>query len=218
MRSVAQMHNHMVDTVTRVVVLVGVVMVFVLVAKVAEIRFVVFVFVKYMVHVVPPKDISVGRLVVAVMRVIVAEMGLSLRVVEIMGIRVVCMMVLMVRMVMAKVESRMLALRWWLGSGVGLKDLLLSGKTTASPSSLSDRVRVRALKGERSTEKRVSPESEGRIGGTRMVDVHAKTGASSDFRAVDGLVSALNLFIENAIAACLRCCCQTLAAVMLPTR
>ena len=115
-------------------------MVFVLVAKVAEIRFVVFVFVKYMVHVVPPKDTSVGRLVVAVMRVIVAEMGLSLRVVEIMGIRVVCMMVLMVRMVMAKVESRMLALRWWLGSRVGLKDLFLSGKTTASPSSLSDRV------------------------------------------------------------------------------
>ena len=29
---------------------------------------------------------------------------------------------------------------------------------------------------------------------TRMVDVHAKTGAPSDFRAVDGLVSALNLF------------------------
>ena len=27
-----------------------------------------------------------------------------------------------------------------------------------------------------------------------------------------------DLFIENAIAACLRCCCQTLAAVMLPTR
>jgi len=94
MRSVAQMHNHMMDTVTRVVVLVGVVMVFVLVAKVAEIRFVVFVFVKYMVHVVPPKDISVGRLVVAVVRVTVAEVRRSVRVVVSHGRAVVAVMVL----------------------------------------------------------------------------------------------------------------------------
>jgi len=211
------MHNHVVNAVRCVVVHMGVV-VFVGLAQVPLAGVVLRVLLEDVVHVIPTEDRIVHRLVVAVMRVIVAEMGLSLRVVEIMGIRVVCMMVLMVRMVMAKVESRMLALRWWLGSGVGLKDLFLSGKTTASPSSLSDRVRIRALKGERSTEKRVSPESKGRIGGTRMVDVHAKTGAPSDFRAVDGLVSALNLFIENAIAACLRCCCQTLAAVMLPTR
>merc|ERR1719478_363752 len=77
MRVVAEMHNYMMDPVERVVVHVGMVVVRVVRAKVGVMRVVALVLVaviqKQTVHVVPSKESSVRRLVVAVMRMAVAE-------------------------------------------------------------------------------------------------------------------------------------------------
>jgi hypothetical protein len=238
------MHNQMMDAMIRMVVHVGVIVLRVVLPGVTMVRFtrcifvcvlrvilclfvrvarfVVRVLVEYMVHMVPSEKKIVRRLVMPVMRVTVAEVGLSVkRMVVMMGSVVVAVMVapLMVGMVVAKMQ-RVLVFNltcWHRSGGERLEKLFFGKKTTAPASSLGDRIRVRILEGEGSTEKRVTPKSEGEIRRTRMVDVYAEASTLRHFGAIDCLVSALNLFIENAVAASLRRRRETVAAIVRST-
>lgn len=64
----------------------------------------------------------------------------------------------------------------------------------------------------------MSPKIESKIVRTGIVDVHAESAASDDFRAIDSPFSALNLFVQNAEAASLRGHREAPAAIARPTR